>query len=299
MILLDNTTKPWIDLYKESNCVKTRNLIKKSFKDLVFKEGPHIYTLYGKQVPSVSSMVELFVEPFDSKGRAQGCYEKYFNNPSSQYYQMTPEQIEKSWRATAKTATDKGTTAHGFGESCMHYFVGDYKNILPEYRDRLTDDGKFIARDGFEIAIAKFWQDLPDFYVPILAENKVYGTCGTNMALYAGTFDLLVYAFLPDGREGPIMFDWKTNADLYKNFKGQMMLKCLSNLKDTPKNHYEVQQSLYENALNEIGINVLGKRLIWIKNSGEYEVVRLTEKIIPLITEEIKIASGVSLDLPF
>lgn len=264
-----------------------REKIQKSFGDIVFDEGPHIYTLNGVQIPSVSKMVELFVEPFDSKAKAQGCFEKYYNDPTSKYCGMTAEEIEKSWKDNANNATSKGTTAHEFGESCKYYFTGEYDKILPEYKDRLTDDGKFIARDGYELAVAKFWRDLPDDYIPILAENKVYGNCGTGKVLYAGTFDLLIYSVIP-GKEGLVMFDWKSNADLFKNFKGKKMLKGLSYMLDTPKGHYEVQQSLYENALNEIGLDVLGKRLIWIKESGEYELVRLTERIKPIITEEIR-----------
>ena len=287
MVLLDNTTKPWIERYNDPRCVAMREKIQKSFGDIVFDEGPHIYTLNGVRIPSVSKMVELFVEPFDSKTKARACFEKYFNDPASKYCGMTAEEIEKSWKDNANNATSKGTTAHEFGESCKYYFTGEYDKILPDYKDRLTDDGKFIARNGYELAVAKFWQDLPDDYVPILAENKVYGNCGTGKVLYAGTFDLLIYSMVP-GKEGLVMFDWKSNADLFKNFKGKKMLKGLSYMLDTPKGHYEVQQSLYENALNEIGLNVLGKRLIWIKESGEYELVRLTERIKPIITEEIR-----------
>ena len=58
-------------------------------------------------------------------------------------------------------------------------------------------------------------------------------------------------------------------------------------MKDMPKNHYELQQSLYENALNEIGLKVLGKRLVWIKTDGTYKVVKMTEKIIPFLLESL------------
>lgn len=299
MILLDNKTKPWIKLYNDPRCVKARQEIQESFKDLIFDEGPHTYTLNGVQIPSVSSMVEKFVEPFDSKAKAAGCYAKYFNDPTSEYYQMTPGEIEKKWIDNAKNATDKGTIAHAFGESCMHYFVGEYDKILPEYQDRLTADGKFIAKEGFEIAIAKFWQDLPDEYVPILAEQRVYARCGTDKVLYAGTFDLLIYSVLPGKQEGLVQFDWKTNADLYKNFKGQRMLRGLENLLDNACNHYEIQQCLYENSINEIGMKVLGKRLIWIKENETYELVRLKEKILPIVLNEIRKDAAATLELPF
>jgi hypothetical protein len=58
-------------------------------------------------------------------------------------------------------------------------------------------------------------------------------------------------------------------------------------MKDTPKNHYEIQQALYENALKEIGLDVKGKRLVWIKTDGSYAIVKMREKIIPFLLESL------------
>jgi hypothetical protein len=120
----------------------------------------------------------------------------------------------------------------------------------------------------------------------MLVENRVYAFCGGDEPVYAGTFDLLVYSTIP-GKEGLLIFDYKTNEDLYKNFKDKHLLEPFTKMKDTPKNHYEIQQSLYENALNEIGYKILGKRLVWIKPDGSYTIVKMTEKIIPFLLESL------------
>ena len=65
------------------------------------------------------------------------------------------------------------------------------------------------------------------------------------------------------------------------------MLNGLEFLLDSPKNHYEVQQGAYENALNEIGLTLAGKRLVWIKPGGEYELVRLNERVIPIVIKKL------------
>lgn len=285
-LFLDNRTKNWTKKYNSKHIREIREKILVAYKDLFFDEGPHIYTIDDKPIPSVSSMVEKFVKPFPAEEMSVKCSNAYFNDPDSRYYRMTPEEIAKSWEENATEAAKRGTFAHEFGESCMHYMVGDYDEILPTFKNRLTPDGLFVSHGGFEDAIVKFWNDMPEKYVPVLAETKVFASCGLDRPLYAGTFDLLVYSTLPK-HPGLIIFDYKTNKNLYNNYRGQRMLHCLNSLLDCDKNHYEVQQCLYENALNEIGLDILAKRLVWIKETGEYEAVRLTEDIKGLVVESL------------
>ena len=285
MLCLDNKTRPWRETYNLPEVTAVREKILDSFKDLVFDEGPHLYYLHGKKVKSVSRTIDQFVIPFDTEGKAQGCYEKYYEDPASPYYHMTAEEIKDMWDENNRLANEQGTYAHAFGENAMHYMVGDLDSIAPEFRDRLAD-GKFYAKNGFEEAIVKFWNDLPAEYVPVMVESRVYAKCGTPEAVYAGTFDLLTYCTIP-GKEGLVIFDYKTNKDLWKNFKNQHLLPPFQKMLDHNKNHYELQQSLYENALNEIGLKILGKRLVWIKADGSYELVRMTEKVIPFLLESL------------
>lgn len=262
-----------------------RDKIQDSFKDLIFEEGPHQYYWHGKNIPSVSRTIDKFVEPFPANEKAQQCFEKYYNDPTSKYYQMTAEDIKKQWKKKNDNANNQGTLAHAFAENAMHYMVGDYDAIDPAFKDRLVD-GKFVAKTGFEEAVVKFWNDMPDEYVPVLVENRVYAMCGKEIPVYAGTFDLLVYSTIP-GKEGLIIMDYKTNEDLYKNYKEKKLLKPFDKWLDNPRGHYMIQQSAYQRALNEIGLTVKGKRLVWIKNDGTYRIVKLTEKIIPLLLESL------------
>lgn len=285
MIYLDNTKKPWKEKFNLPELKAIRDKIQDSFKDLIFEEGPHQYYWHGKNIPSVSRTIDRFVEPFPVNEKAQQCYEKYYNDPTSKYYQMTADDIKKQWKKKNDNANAQGTLAHAFGENAMHYMVGDYDAIDPAFKDRLVD-GKFVAKTGFEEAVVNFWNDMPDEYVPVLVENRVYAMCGKEIPVYAGTFDLLVYSIIP-GKEGLIIMDYKTNEDLYKNYKEKKLLKPFDKWLDNPRGHYMIQQSAYQRALNEIGLTVKGKRLVWIKNDGTYRIVKLTEKIIPLLLESL------------
>ena len=48
---------------------------------------------------SISNALDMLFTPFDSEGVAQKTYEKYYDNPESEYYHMTAEQIREAWSA--------------------------------------------------------------------------------------------------------------------------------------------------------------------------------------------------------
>jgi hypothetical protein len=58
---------------------------------------------------SISEILGLLQEPFDQKGVAQKTYDKHFNNPDSQYYQKTVEEICEMWSAKGKESCQYGS----------------------------------------------------------------------------------------------------------------------------------------------------------------------------------------------
>ena len=145
--------------------------------------------------------------------------------------------------------------------------------ILPNFKDRLNGD-EFNSINEKEDAVVKFWNDLPQCFVPIASENQV---CREDLG-YSGTFDLLFYydAELdnktPD-KSGFVIFDYKTNKDLYKNFRGERMLYPFNELLNCSFNVYQLQLSLYQLALEPIGFKVIGRRIIWLKDDFSYEKI--------------------------
>ena len=77
-----------------------------------------------KKYLSISQVLGMLVEPFDSKGVAQKTHDKHFNNPESQYYQMSVEQIMEAWSA-------KGAESCKYG-SLLDDYIGMNLNQEPE-----------------------------------------------------------------------------------------------------------------------------------------------------------------------
>lgn len=273
----------WDGIWDLPKYQEMRDKITESFKGLTFVEEGHRYFLNGKEMTCVSNVTHMFQEHFDSHTKAQETFERNFDNPDSKYYRMTAQEIEASWKKISKEACDTGTDRHLWGESAYAFMTRQYDKIAGVFKERLTDDGGFEAIYPKEIAIAKFWTDLPKCFVPIAVENITY-----NRELnYSGTFDMLFYYDGElDGKtekeSGFVIFDYKTNKDLYKNFQGKTLLEPFNDLLDMSLNLYKLQLSLYQLNLEQIGFNVIGRRLIWLRPDGEYEKIPLESFAIRL-----------------
>ena len=146
---------------------------------------------------------------------------------------------------------------------------------MPECSGKFKD-GKPNPTTPQERAIVQFWNDLPETFVPVLAETKAFNKTGTP---YAGTFDILFYYVDEKNphKSGLVIFDYKTNEDLYKNFKGQKLLWPFNDMLDMSESYYTLQLSLYAIPLQNIGFEVIARRLIWVKPDGTYESIRIKD----------------------
>lgn len=286
--------KYWVEHFNDEKYTQLREKILNSFKDLVFDEGPHKYYLHGKEITCVSNVTHMFKPHFDSKSMAQATYERNYNNEKSKYYKMTPEMIQEEWNKISREACSHGTETHEFAESIFYFMTNQFDKILPAFKDRLsvdkgTNEPILIAKEPKEIAAAKFYEELPDSLFPILAETKVY-----NEKLgYSGTFDLLMYYDATiDGKDdknsGLCVMDWKSNRDLYKNFKEEKLLAPFQDLLDMPLSIYKLQLSLYQICLEKIGLKTIARRIMWLLPNGTYDKIPLESYTKQLEEELIK-----------
>lgn len=208
------------------------------FKDLRFDEPTHKYTV-GKEPlkSSVSKLVKLFVKDTDF-GQIASSIDKRDKLPMG--------TTSMRWDLNSKISLAIGTSAHYFGE--MYAF---HRNLVPV--------------NGYEEGMAQFWKDLPPHIVPATMELRMYH----KDHKFAGTGDILLYNTLT-GRY--IIADYKTNKDLYKNFKGTTMTGIFSHLLDMPFNHYQLQLSFYQLLFEQTGYEVEGRIVIWVKPDGSYEM---------------------------
>lgn len=259
----------------EPSCVTDiRERILESFKDLVFEEGPHKYFLNGNELPSVSHMTHSFEEEVDFTEVASNYAEK--NGHDAQYWL-------DQWKFKNLKATTTGTMVHEYGES-----LGWLRNGHPEFITEankvkyIKDKQWLIPTRPKEEAILKFFNELNKDLHFVLAETKVY--TGKNRELtdlkqdYAGTFDLLMYYDCKENPEksGLVLMDYKTNASLRNTFnrtKGKMLLAPFGDMFAESLSLYTLQLSAYQIPLEDIGLSVVARRIIWLRDNGEYELI--------------------------
>ena len=97
---------------------------------------------------------------------------------------------------------------------------------------------------------------------------------------YCGTFDILFYYKDPidDENSGLCIFDFKTNKELRKDFSrenGKFLLPPFGDLYEEPLSYYTLQLSCYQLPLEDIGLKVIARRIVWLKDDGSYELIPL------------------------
>ncbi len=216
--------------------------IKKSIIDfysgLTFDEETHKYFVKGVPIEkSVSTKLKDFCLPFNRD---------FLSKRVAYSRGITQEEVLAEWQAAADKAIKTGKEAHLFGE------------LYPFNRD-------LRPQSQFEVAIMKFWNDLPPYIVPVVTELQMYH----KEKLYAGTADLILYNMQS---EKFIIGDYKTNKDLFKNHKNQKLTGRFSNFLDNPYNKYQLQLSYYQILLEQTGVQVSNRKLIWLLPDGNYNL---------------------------
>lgn len=223
------------------------------FKDLSFDERNHLYKVNNTKInSSVSKIIKNFVDPFDSYKVSLRV---------SKNTNVSQKELLKKWKKEKDQACNKGKNVHLFGE---HY----------------PFDKNLKAKDNLEKAIVKFWNDLPRTVVPVMTELKMYH----KKYLFAGTADILLYNTIT---KKFIIADYKTNKDLFKNYKNKKMLGLFNNLLDCPYNKYQLQLSFYQILLEQVGLEVSSRKLIWLTPTSNYKLYS-TDNYTSLLKDYLK-----------
>lgn len=232
-----------------------RENIKIFFKGLEFKEDGHEYFLDSKPIDiSVSGIYKKYVKPFDRDNISKGTARKYG---------YTQKEVLDDWDKTRDESLILGNNSHKFGE--LYPFDRTLKPTSLQQE-----------------AIVKFWNDLPPFVVPVAMEVMMYYK-GTP--LFSGTMDILLYNTITHTF---IIADYKTNKDLFKNYKGQKMLGIFNHLLDTPFNSYQLQLSLYQILFEQTGYKVSSRKIVWLKRDGNYELYN-TEDYTEVLRKDLNL----------
>lgn len=256
-----------------------RNRIATSFNRLEFVEEGHRYFLHNEdgsktELKSVSETIHQFVPYVDWEDKAQGCALKEGVDVSV---------IKRRWEENNIRATNNGTSSHLFGEM-YHWFVTDQTDKICDVIRPQYERGYLIPYGEKQNASQRYNEDLfniHDMY-PLMVEAKVY------TKVYAGTFDKLIYYKHPedDSKSGLILADYKTNASLTNDYNrkfGNMMLPPFEDFTDEALSHYVCQLSAYQIPLEDIGLKILARRIIWLKPDGTYEQIS-----VPDVTDRLR-----------
>ena len=253
------------------------------FQDLEFYEEGHRYVLNGQSLPSVSNVAHRFVrEPFDEQRQAARYAERHG---------QTPQYWIQQWRQNSFRATTLGTKTHAYGESLGYLRAGMPERICPSIQAQYLSEYGFLAPiHPKEEAVLKFMSEMPCSMHLVLNEAKVYS--GKNPCqdknlseLIAGTFDMLYYNDGSNGKpEGFMILDYKTNANLVSEYNrkwGRVLREPFAAMTEEDLSLYTIQLSLYALMLEDIGIPIISRCIVWLKDS-EYQLVPvqdLTEKL--------------------
>ena len=228
-----------------------QNKIKEYFKELQFDAQKHSYEVRGKPLTSVSKTISKYVEKVDFDKIAGFVAKKRG---------ITKAEVLAEWEAKKIASCNQGTLVHTFGENY---------------------NGMQKPTNGFEEAIVKFWDNIPDYIEPFLFELQMFSeTLGI-----AGTSDIILF----NNKTGKfIIADYKTNEDLFKNYKGKTLLPPFEDLLDSPYNKYQLQLSMYQLLFEQCGFEVESRRIIWLKPNGTYENFKTEDLTQKLLKELIK-----------
>ena len=262
---------------------ETRKKVLREFEDLEFYEEGHRYVLHGQVLPSVSNVTHRFIrEPFDELWQAMRYAMKHGE---------TPDYWIQQWRQNSFRATTLGTKTHAYGESLGYLRAGMPERICPSIMSQYMPQYNFLAPiHPKEEAVLKFMNEMPKSMHLVLNEARVYSGKNPNeernlKERLAGTFDMLYYNDGSDGQpEGFIILDYKTNANLTNDYNrkyGKMLREPFNYMTEEDLSLYTIQLSLYGLMLQDIGIPIIARRIVWLKDS-EYEVLPvedLSEKL--------------------
>ena len=260
-----------------------REHILSSFSNLEFIEEGHKYFIHNEDgtvdTPvSVSGLIKEFEPYVDWDEKAEGVALKEG---------VDVEVIKRRWKENNLRATNSGSLDHLYGENYMYFLLNqtDFCNVIkPQY-----EEGFLIPSCPRQDAIVKYYTDIfgiNEIY-PLLPEVKMYMPKDNKFGikkLYCGTADITL-AIKYRGEWCIIIHDFKTNASLTSDYNQKFkvtMLPPFDNMVDEPKSHYTFQLSAYALMLMNLGYKVIDRKLIWLKNDGNYEKIPL-----PDITKEL------------
>ena len=226
-------------------------------KNIVFDEGPHIYTIKGdSNYMSVTTWNHSHFPHFnpDSVIKKMMASEKW---PNNKYFGKTPEEIKKIWNDNGKNASEAGTK--------MHYDIECYYNFMDVEIDEDCLEFKYFE---------EFEEEIGQYLKPYRTEWMVYD----EELRFAGSIDMVF-----ENKDGTLeLYDWKRSKQIkYTNDFESSHTDCIKHLENTNYNLYSLQLNTYK-AILEKNYNkkVKGMYLVVLhpnNSNGTYQRIKVAD----------------------
>lgn len=266
---------------------ETRELLKDKFGNIEFIEEGHQYFIDKKEYTPVSHIIKKYEQPFDEDTKSKNYADKYG---------LKQEDVIKDWRLKNLKSTISGSRTHEFGESYTNVMAGHPELICEANKKQWVEQYKtLLPTYPKEEAIVKFYNEMnfdPSKRLHVVgAEFKLSTKYMENVLPICGTADILFYeedlVFPEDS--GFVIGDWKTNKELEKDYTLKFDIRMkhpMEKFHDTAFSHYTLQFNLYQKMLESVGLKIIDRRLIWLKDDGTYEI-RYPKKLDDYIMDYI------------
>jgi hypothetical protein len=266
-----------------------REIVSKKQQELqlTFEEDTHTYTMVNpsgelkSDWPSVSKVMKLFYDEFDSDGIAN---KKAKGDPEEK------ERLLKEWADAGTYSTNMGSRVHYFLEEKSLEMFGIDKEVRQPIFD--CDFTQILKGDSMIHAGTDYLELMMERGAVLLDTEMVLGC---NEIGYVGQPDKFWLIMNKDQTEfGLIITDWKTNKK--KNFEDNIFTKKMKypfhNLSNNALGHYFTQLPFYGKLLLKMlkgskyeNIKLFGGIVVHLSDEGKYEEFRVPKEVIKTILD--------------
>jgi ATP-dependent exoDNAse (exonuclease V) beta subunit len=218
---------------------------------LVFDEAPHVYYLDGTPVKtSVTTFIHSMFPHFNANKIAPFSHKKHFNNPDSEYYQLSVEEIKDLWENNRDTAATAGTK--------MHKSIELFYNEEP------------ITTEMLESTEFQYFTNFNNDFKHLKPYRTEWEVFDEDHCL-AGSIDMIYEN--PDGTL--VIYDWKRSKEIKTENKYEKGYAPLDHLPNCNFWHYSLQLNTYKRILEtNYGKTIVGLFLV-ILHPNNMNYIRL------------------------
>lgn len=163
-----------------------------------------------KSIPtiSISEVIDMMKEPFDKDAVVERTYNKHHDNPNSEYYQMSKEDILNEWSRRGSESTHYGQLSDSYIETKL---LKEDLDLEMWKLDNNYDNDKRLKNncDSFD----SFWSLFGKKYELVSREETLFWKVPNHNFYIKGRFDAL-FKNKETGRY--VVIDWKTSKSVDK-----------------------------------------------------------------------------------